>query len=92
MGPMELFGFGELKLQIFEDFFEHHAVEVVEDGPGEFAFANFVHGGAVAQAPAVGEVAPVEVDAPGFFPDFAFGDDGTAPVDNSAEDVEDEGL
>lgn len=67
-------------------------MQIVEAGPGDFALAHFVHRRFVAEAPAIGEGDPVEVQVLGLAPGYAFGDYRAAPVDDCAEDIEDDGF
>ncbi len=91
VSPGNFFCFGEaFDFEFDEEFFEDHAMQIVEAGPGDFALAYFVHRRFVAEAPTIGEGDPVEVEVFGFAPGHALGDYRAAPVDDCAEDIEDE--
>jgi len=75
VSPGNFFFFGEaFDFEFNEELFEDHAVQIVEAGPGELAFAYFVHRRFVAEAPAIGEGDPVEVEVFGLAPGRALGD------------------
>src|SRR5712671_5109349 len=87
-----LFGHRRQHAEFHHDLVEDHPVEFVEVRPGHLAFADLVHRGSVAGAPAVGKVAPVEFESFRFGECAAFLDDGTAPIHNRSESIEDECL
>src|SRR5262245_50802420 len=67
-------------------------MEPVERCPGQLAAANPVHRRRVSGAPRIGQLRPIHVDALGLAELPAFTDDRTAPIHDSSEHIEYEGL
>ncbi len=75
-----------LRQQAIED----AAVQAVDGGPRQFAAAHLVHGLRVAGPPGIGEGRPVDREAVARGQRLAFAHDRRTPVDDGAEDVEDQ--
>ena len=89
MSPVDLFFLGQsLDFVLFEQVFQDHALQIVEVRPWNLTLPHSVHRRPVCEAPAVGELDPVEVQTLGFAPVGSLRNDGTAPVNNCAEDIE----
>ena len=76
--------------EIAQQLYQSHAMQYIQLGPGELAGADLVHVGLVLAPPAVGEGAPVGIDAVGLAKSLAVLRDRAAPVHDRAEDIEDQ--
>src|SRR2546421_6235652 len=79
-------GNGEAREQAIED----RAVQAVDVLPAYLAAHDAVHGRPVAGAPGIGESRAVDAQALGGSEQLGLADDGGAPVDHRAENVEGE--
>ena len=79
-----------LDLVLDEQLVEDHAVQRVELRPGQVALAHAVHRRAVAPAPRVGELRPVDGQPLRLAEALAFRNQRPAPVDDRAEGIEHE--
>ena len=68
------------------------AVQIIEDGPGDGAAADAVHGGAVGAAPGIGDIGPIGGEAAQGAEALEASDDAGAPIDQGAEDIEQDGA
>ena len=68
-----------LNFVLFEQVLQDHAIQIVEVGPWNLALPYFVHRRPVSEAPAVGELHPVNIQALGLAPAGSIGNYGTAP-------------
>src|SRR5271154_3577208 len=91
--PMVLLRFRQsLDGEFFKKSLQDETVQIVEPGPRDLALANLVHGGPVARPPAIRETRPIDVNALGLSPLLALFNDGTAPIDDGSEGVEDQSF
>ena len=78
--------------ELDEDLVERHPVQRVELRPRQLARPHAVHARSVARAPRVGEFRAVDRDVLPLRELLHLGGHGAPPVDDGAEDVEDERL
>ena len=69
---MPMYGGVEV-LKMMRKRFLHHPMKIIEPGPGKLAAAHLVHRRGVSEAPLVGKVFPIDVQALGLAPGHAFG-------------------
>src|SRR5581483_2181461 len=75
-----------------QELVEDHAVEIVDARPREIAAAHALHRRLISRAPVVGEARPIGGDALLATEPLELADDAAAPIDDGAENVENESL
>jgi hypothetical protein len=94
-GAIEIiyFFFAEtIDFELYQCFFEHLSMQIVELGPRYPAVSDTIHVRAVNRPPSIGESRPIDIQAFTFAELLALGDHAGAPVNDGAEDIESENF
>src|SRR5262245_40531120 len=75
-----------------KQFVEDHAMQIIELGPRKLAFSDLLHRWRITCSPPICKARPIDVHAFRFAPGSTLRNDGTAPIDDCTERVEDQSL